>query len=87
MLLLSSQASMFRTQMAMAVVVPSKSVNRYGLTEPKRFIDGTGRTQAILQCDDENAIKAVGRVAIQDAGGLAGRLATTASSQSQGTVE
>ena len=69
-----------RTQIAMAV-------NRYGLTELKRFIYETGRTQAILQCDDENAIKAVRRAAIQDIGGLTGRLAPTGSSQSQGSVE
>ena len=44
-----------RTQMAMAVTAPSKSVNRNGLTELKRCIYDTGRTQAIRQCDDENS--------------------------------
>ena len=67
--------------MAMAVMVPSNSVNRYGLTELKRFIYETGRTHAIIQCDDEHAIKAVRRVAIQDIRGLTGRLAPTGSSQ------
>ena len=66
-----------RTQMAMAVVVPSKSEHRYGLSELKRIIYETDRTQAILQCDGENAIKAVRRAAIQDIGGLTGRLAPT----------
>ena len=46
-----------RAQFAMAVMVPSQSINRYGLTELKRFIYEKGRTQAVLQCDDENAIK------------------------------
>ena len=35
-----------RAQLAMGAVVPSKSVNRYALTELKRFIYETGRTQA-----------------------------------------
>ena len=73
--------------MAMTVVAPSKSVNRSGLTELKRFIYETGRTQAILQCDDADAITAVRRAASQDIGGLTGRLAPTGSSQSQGSVE
>ena len=68
-----------RTQMAMAVIVPSKPVSRYGLTELKRFIYETGRTQAILQCDHANTIKAVRRVVVQDIGGLTGRLAPTGS--------
>ena len=76
-----------RTRIATAVVVPSKSVYRYEYTELKRCIYEPGRTQAILQCDDENAIKAVRRAASQDAGGLTGRLAPTGSSQSQGSVE
>ena len=49
-----------RTQMAMAVMAPSKSVNRYGLTELTRFIYETGRTQAILQCDDVNSMRQYG---------------------------
>ena len=61
-----------RTQVAMAVMVPSKSVNRYGLTELKRFIYETGRTQAILQCDDEHATKARWRAALKYIGGLTG---------------
>jgi hypothetical protein len=63
--------------MAMVALGPSKSVNRYGLTELKRFNYETGRTQAILQSDDENAIKAIRRVVVQDIGGLTGRLAPT----------
>ena len=46
-----------RPQMAMVVVVPSTSVHRYGLTELKRFIYETGRTQASLKCDDESSVK------------------------------
>ena len=76
-----------RTQTGVAVVVLAKTVNRYRLTELNRFIDETRRTQAILQCDDENAIKAIRRAAIQDSGGLTGRLAPIGSSQSQGSVE
>ena len=62
-------------QMAMAVMVPLTSVNRYGRTELKRFIYETGRTQAILQRDDENSIKAIRRATIKDIEGLTGRLA------------
>ena len=76
-----------RTQMAMAVLAPSNAVNRYGLTELKRFIYEPGRTQAILQCDDESSIKAIRRVALKDIEGLTGRLAPTLSSQSQGSIE
>ena len=43
-----------RTQLSMAVIVSSKSVNRYGLTELNRFIYEPGRTPAILQSDDES---------------------------------
>ena len=43
-----------RTQMSCAMVTPSKQVNRYVLTELRRFILEVGRTQAILQCDDES---------------------------------
>ena len=75
-----------RTQMAMAVVAPLNSVNRYGIGELKRFIDETGRTQAIIQCDEENSINAVKTAAIELIGGLTGRLAPTGSSQSQGSV-
>ena len=71
----------------MAIIVPSKSVNKYRLTELKRFIYETIQNQAILQCDDENTIKAVRRAAIQDIGGLTGSLAPTGSSQSQGPVK
>ena len=47
----------------------------------------TESTQSIFQCDDEHAIKAVRKVAIQDIGGLAGWLAPTGSAQSKGSVE
>ena len=76
-----------RTQMATAIVAPSKSINKYGLTELKRFIYETSRTQAICQCDAENAIKTVRRAAIQDAGGLTIRLALTTALQRQGSIE
>ena len=50
-----------RTQLSMAVVVPSKSIkmSRYAVVELQRFIFETGRTQGIIQCDDEQAIKSV----------------------------
>ena len=65
-----------RTHMALAVVALSKSVNRYRLTELKRFIYETGRRQAIFQCGDEKAVR---RAAIQDIGGLTARFAPTGS--------
>ena len=71
----------------MGAVVPSKGVNRYGLTELKRFIYETGRTQAILQCDAENSIKANVRAVLKELGGLTFRVAPVGSSQSQGSVE
>lgn len=40
-------ATDIRTQMAMAITVPAKSVNCYALTELKRFIHKTGRTQDV----------------------------------------
>ena len=77
----------FRTQVAIAASVPSKSMNRYGLTTLKRFIYEPGRTHSILQCEDESLTAEVRRVAIKDIGGLTGRLAPTGSSQSPGSVE
>ena len=76
-----------RKQMAMAVPVPSKSVNRYGLTEFKRSIYEAGRTQAIIQCDDEHSVKAIRRATIQEIKGLTGRRAPTISSQTHGSIE
>ena len=76
-----------RTQMAMAVLAPSKSINRNGLAELNIFIYMTRRTQAILQCDDEYAIKVFRRAALRNIGGLPGRLAPTGSSPRQGSVE
>ena len=73
-----------RKQIAMAVVAPSKSLKqKSGLTELERFIYDERRTQAILQCDDENSIKARRRAAIKHIEGFTGRLAPTGSSQSQ----
>ena len=57
-----------RTQLAMAVAAPSKSVNRYGVKELNGFIFETGRTKAICQCDDENSMSAIRRVALQAIG-------------------
>ena len=76
-----------RTQLSMAIVIPSKKASRYAVTELKRFIYETGRTQAILQCDDESSIKALLKTVISEIGGLAMRVAPTGSSQSQGSIE
>ena len=66
-----------RTQMSMAIVVPSLLVNKYGLTELERINYQTERPRAILRRDDERTIKAVRRAASQDIEGLTGRLAPT----------
>lgn len=76
-----------RTQMSMACVVPSKSVNRYALTEFERFVFETGRTQAVIQCDDESSIKALARACSREVGGFTVRVAPTSSSKSQGSIE
>ena len=76
-----------RTQMAMTLVVPSKSIkiSRYAVVELTRFILETSRTQAIIQCDDEQTIKAIVKDVITDLGGLTVRTAPVKSSQSQGS--
>ena len=56
-------------------------------SELKRFIYETGRTQAIIQTDDEASIKAVAKNLIRELGGLSFRKAPTGSSQSQGSIE
>ena len=50
-----------RSQLAMGAIVPSKRVTRYALTELKRFVLETGRTDAIIQSDDEASITAITR--------------------------
>ena len=47
-----------RTQMGLAIAIPSKSVNRYGFIELKRFIFSIGRASSFIQIDDESSIKA-----------------------------
>ena len=86
-LLPSSQASMRAHRWQWLLQYLQSQSTTMAFTDLKRFIYETGRTQAILQCGDENAIKAVRRVAMQDIGVLTGRLAPTGSSQSQGSVE
>ena len=76
-----------RTQMAMAVVVPSKQVTPYAITELKRFIYETGRTHAILQCDRESTVMNLLQEVAKDIGGLTVRYIPTASSQSNGSLE
>ena len=70
-----------RTQLATAIVVPSKKASqKYVNTELKRFIYETGRTQAIMQTDDEASIKAVAKNLIRELGGLSFRKAPMGSS-------
>ena len=73
--------------MAMAVAVPSKQVTPYAITELKRFIYETGRTQAILQCDRESSIMNLLKEVAKDIGGLTVRYIPTSSSQSNGSFE
>ena len=73
--------------MTLAVVTPSKSLNRYAITELRRFIFEVGRSYATLQSDDENAIKAFVRAALKEVAGLSSRVAPTGSSESQGAIE
>ena len=76
-----------RTSMSMAVVTPSKALNRYAITEFKRFIFESGRTYAIVQTDDESSIKAMIRGSVRELSGSSIRNAPTGSSESQGSVE
>lgn len=58
------------------------------LTEFKKFIYGTRRTQAIIQCDEGHTIKALRKAkAKQEIGGFSGRTTLTGSSHSQLYVE
>lgn len=46
-----------RARMAMANIAPSKSVNRFALTDINLFIHEAGRTHAVLQVGDEPSCK------------------------------
>ena len=66
-----------RSQLAAATVVPHKGINSYAITEAKRFLYDVGRTNAILQTDDETSIKALTKELARQISGLTVRVAPT----------
>ena len=72
-----------RAQMAIAVVVPSKSSQNTHdpATERRRLMYETGRTQAIIQCDAEKAIQKLVQQVITAIGGLTLRVVPVGPSQ------
>lgn len=76
-----------RTQMAMRILVPSKSVNRYAWTALKGFIHETARTHAVREMDGEYSIKALAKACASEIGSRTMRVAPMASPQSQGVID
>ena len=72
-----------RSQLATAIIVPQKGMNHYAVTEAKRFLYEVGRTNAILQTDDESSIKAIAKELARQVSGLTVRTAHTGSKESQ----
>ena len=74
------------TGMVSSCVVKEKGSNDYALNELQRFILEVGRSQGILQSDQEPAIKLLCRDAAIKLG-VTSRLSPVYSKQSQGKVE
>ena len=73
--------------MASASALPAKEFSNYAATELKRFVYEAGRVYGNLQCDQETAFTAAAKAVANEIGGSKFRLASRASSQSQGSVE
>lgn len=73
--------------MVMAIVAPSKRVNRNALTEFKRFTHEAGRAHTVVQVGAEYPPNALARAFGFETGSVNMRAAPTASSQSHGDVD
>ena len=75
--------------MSMTTLVEKKGVNKYALSELKRFLLETGRMNAVIQTDQENSIKTLVAALVKEVGGaLAIRTSSSyAGSQAQGAIE
>ncbi|CAE7380121.1 unnamed protein product, partial [Symbiodinium pilosum] len=58
------------SNMALSVVIPTKTRTPYSNAELRRFVLETGRTFGILQCDPEPALKAIAEAVTGEVGGL-----------------
>ena len=76
-----------RSQLAAATIVPHKCVSSYAIAEANIFLYEVGRTNAILQTDDETSTKALTKELARQICGLAVRVAPAGSKESQGSVE
>ena len=74
------------TGLTMSCVVPAKGENNYAVNELYRFILECGRSNGILQSDQENAVRVLLRTVALKLG-MRTRLAPAYSSRSQGSVE
>ena len=70
----------------MCTVVPSKEVSNYHVTSVRNFLLEAGRTGAILQSDNEQAIRSLITKVCADMPGLTKRCAPNYSSKSLGSV-
>ena len=74
------------TGLVMCTVVPSKEVSNYHVTSVRNFLLEAGRTGAILQGDNEQAIRSLITKVCADMPGLTKRFAPNYSSKSLGSV-
>ena len=72
--------------LVMCIVVPSKEVSHYHIVAVKNFLLEAGRTGAILQGDNEQAIRSLITKVCTDMPGLTKRFSPLYSSQSLGSV-
>ena len=76
------------TQLCMAVMVPDKpSIMDYMVSSLQAFIFECGRTQGILQSDNEDTLNKLPKATAAKVGSMTVRHALSYSSNSQGSVE
>ncbi|MCP4192560.1 MAG: hypothetical protein GY768_18250, partial [Planctomycetaceae bacterium] len=76
-----------QSSIGLSVMLPSKEISTYAISELRRFVYETGRTYGILQCDQEKSLVGIVKAVLRQVGGLTFRLSPVYSSASQGSVE
>ncbi|MCP4195181.1 MAG: hypothetical protein GY768_31660, partial [Planctomycetaceae bacterium] len=76
-----------QTSIGLSVMLPSKEISTYAISELRRFVYETGRTYGILQSDQEKSLVGIVKAVLRQVGGLTFRLSPIYSSASQGSVE